>query len=241
MSTRARGNLDQLTAVCTLLEPLLHRFVLVGGCATGLLITDRGAPDVRSTLDVDLIVDVISRGDYARLEAEMRKLGFQPAMSDDVICRWQHGNYLVDVMPTDERILGFSNPWYKPAIATAVSVPLSDRLRVRRVSAPYFVATKMAAFEGRGSGDYGASHDIDDLIAVVDGREELRGEIAACDEELIQYVGATLKRYIESDDFLDTQAWHLPPDEAGQSRLPILRERLDAIARLADSMRRPEP
>jgi hypothetical protein len=235
MSTRARGNLDQLTAVCTLLEPLLGRFVLVGGCATALLITDRGAPDVRATLDVDLIVDVISRGDYARLEAQMRKLGFQPAMSDEVICRWQHGDYLVDVMPTDERVLGFSNPWYKPAIASAISVSISDRLTIRHVSAPYFVATKIAAFEGRGSGDYGASQDIDDLIAVVDGREELRNEIAACDDELIHYVAATLKCYVENDSFQDTLAWHLPPDEAGQSRLPILRERLDAIARLAGS------
>lgn len=232
MNTRAHRNLNQLVAVCSLLEPLLDRFVLVGGCATGLLITDRGAPDVRATVDVDLIVDVLSRLEYARLEKEMRKLGFQPAAFEDVICRWEHGSYLVDVMPTEEAILGFSNPWYKAAIKTPMIVSISDRLSVRHVSAPYFAATKIAAFEGRGDGDYGASHDLDDLIAVIDGREELKGEIESCDAELIRYVSGNIARYLEDDDFLDTLSWHLPPDEAGQGRLTILRERLAALAGL---------
>jgi hypothetical protein len=237
VTTRARGNLDQLAAVCTLLEPLLDRFVLVGGCATGLLITDPGAADVRATVDVDLIVDVLSKSDYAKLEGEMRKLGFQPSMSDDVICRWQHGKYLVDVMPTDETVLGFSNPWYKPAIANAMAASISGRLSVRHVSAPYFVATKMVAFEGRGGGDYGASHDLDDLIAVIDGRQELRDEIQSCDVDLIKYIAGTVRKYCDDDDFQDTLAWHLPPDEAGQARLPILRERLDSIGNLAPGPR----
>jgi len=235
MTTRARGNLDQLAAVCTLLEPLLDRFVLVGGCATGLLITDPGAADVRATLDVDLIVDVLSKGDYAKLDGEMRKLGFQPPMSEDVICRWQHGKYLVDVMPTDETVLGFFNPWYKPAIVNAKTASISDCLKVRHVSAPYFVATKMKVFEGRGGGDYGASHDLDDLIAVIDSRQELREEIESCDVDLIRYIAGTIRKYCENDDFQDTLAWHLPPDEAGQARLPILRKRLDSIGKLTSS------
>lgn len=233
MNTRARRNLDQLVAVCALLEPLLDKFVLVGGCATGLLITDPGAPDVRATVDVDLIVDVLSKHEYAKLEAEMRKLGFQPAMAEDVICRWQQGNYLVDVMPAEEGILGFSNPWYKAAIEHALTASVSDRLSVRHVSAPHFVATKIAAFEGRGGGDYGVSHDLDDLIAVVDGREELKREIESCNAELIRYVSGRIASYLRDDDFVETLPWHLPPDEAGQGRLPILRERLTAIADLA--------
>lgn len=233
MTTRTRQNLDQLVAVCGLLEPLLERFVLVGGCATGLLITDRAAPDIRATVDVDLIVDVLSEVEYARLEGEMRGLGFQPAMAEDVICRWTHGDYLVDIMPTEETILGFSNRWYKAAITNAVTASISDRLNIRHVSAPYFLATKLAAFEGRGGGDFGGSHDVDDLISVVDGREELHREIQTCDSELIRYISDKLASYLKDDDLLDTLAWHLPPDHAGQARLPILRERLNTIAALA--------
>jgi hypothetical protein len=51
-----------------------------------------------------------------------------------------------------------------------VSVELPSGAGVRSVSAPYFLATKLEAFDGRGSGDYLTSHDIEDLVAVIDGR-----------------------------------------------------------------------
>ena len=44
-------------------------------------------------------------------------------------------------------------------------------LRIRVVTAPYFVATKLEAFRGRGRGDYISSHDLEDLLAVIDGRD----------------------------------------------------------------------
>lgn len=42
-----------------------------------------------------------------------------------------------------------------------------------KAAAPYFCATKLEAFGGRGKNDYLASHDLEDLITVVDGRPEL--------------------------------------------------------------------
>lgn len=39
----------------------------LGGCTTGLFITDPEFPDVRYTLDVDCIVDVISLNQYHRV------------------------------------------------------------------------------------------------------------------------------------------------------------------------------
>jgi hypothetical protein len=122
--------------------------------------------------------------------------------------------------------------WYKPAIDHAVKVSISNELDVRHVTAPYFIATKIGAFEGRGEGDYAGSHDMDDLIAVIDGRIELEAELRSSDVNLVRYVAGTLKTYLEDTNFQDTLAWHLPPDEAGQARLPILRERLRLIGAL---------
>jgi hypothetical protein len=70
---------------------------------------------------------------------------------------------------------------------------------------------------------------------VVDGRAELGDEIATCDEGLIAHIAGTMSRYLDDDVFQDTLVWHLPPDEAGQARLSMLRRRLEAIARLAHS------
>ena len=96
----------------------LKNVVFLGGAATGLLLTDAAAPEVRPTDDVDVIVAVSSHADYYRLEETLRGLGFTHVR--EVICRWNVAGVLVDVMPTDEAILGFSNRWYPGALETAV-------------------------------------------------------------------------------------------------------------------------
>ena len=45
-------------SVIRLLAPVLDEFVFVGGCTTGLFITDPAAGGIRPTKDVDAIVDV---------------------------------------------------------------------------------------------------------------------------------------------------------------------------------------
>lgn len=71
-------NLDKLIAAAQSLGPLLDEIVFVGGCVTGLLISDPAAAPVRQTLDVDAIVTVIDGrpelGDEVRLAgSDLRK------------------------------------------------------------------------------------------------------------------------------------------------------------------------
>ena len=54
---------------------------------------------------------------------------------------------------------------------------LSVGPEIRIVTAPYFLATKLEAFKGRGKGDFLGSHDLEDFVSVVDGREALLLEI----------------------------------------------------------------
>ena len=91
---------------------------------------------------------------------------------------------VLDVMPTHERILGFGNPWYHPALTSAQTVVLPTGERIRAVTAPYFLATKLEAFARRGHGDYLASVDMEDIITVIDGRPEIVGEMTGADLEL---------------------------------------------------------
>ena len=83
----------------------------------------------------------------------------------------------LDVMPTDETILGFSNRWYKPAIEAAAVVAL-DGFELRVVTTPYFIGTKLEAFRGRGKEDFYASSDLEDIITVLDGRPTVVEEVA---------------------------------------------------------------
>ncbi len=49
------SNRAMLSAMAERLGPLLERVVFVGGCATGLLVTDKTAPPIRTTEDVDVM------------------------------------------------------------------------------------------------------------------------------------------------------------------------------------------
>ncbi len=68
-------NLAHLAATSEKLASLLDQIVFVGGCVTGLLITDPGASPVRPTLDVDAIVAMTSYAEFTKLEARLRRPG----------------------------------------------------------------------------------------------------------------------------------------------------------------------
>ncbi len=79
------------------------------------------------------------------------------------------GESRLDVMPSDDRILGFSR-CYKSAMESAQRVQLENDLTVRVVTAPLFLGTKLEVFKGRGKNDYFASHDLEDaIVSSMDG------------------------------------------------------------------------
>ena len=171
-------NVARVELVAKALGDTWTEFVLVGGCAAGLLITDQARPPVRATVDVDLAVEVATRADYYnRVHEQLLKLGFTE--TGDILCRWRCGALIVDVMPTEEDILGFANRWYRAAVRTAQVIELPSGAKIKVITAPLFVATKLEAFFGRGKGGFDESHDIEDIVNVVDGRAEWVDEVAA--------------------------------------------------------------
>jgi hypothetical protein len=99
------ANIGRLIAAARLLNPLLDELVFVGGCATGLLVTDPAAPSVRPTFDVDAIAEIASYSEYVEFCGRVRALGFAEDASEGApICRRIHGDVVLDVMPLDEQI-----------------------------------------------------------------------------------------------------------------------------------------
>jgi predicted nucleotidyltransferase len=212
---------------------LREALVFVGGAVTGLLITDPGQPAIRPTEDVDLIVHAAVRADYQRVEKALRRQGLVNDMSKDApICRWRIGAVTVDVMPTLKEILGFSNRWYPLALASAEMTSLPSGTTIRLVTAPVFLATKFEAFAGRGKNDYLFSHDLGDLISVIDGRDELIDECRHLDTELKDYLRKQVGQLLAAPAFFDALPGHLPGDAASQARLPDLEAKLRKLAGL---------
>lgn len=229
---RANPNLAMLERMASALGTLRERVVFLGGCATGLLLTDPAAPPLRTTRDVDVLIEVGTRTAYWKLEKEMAVLGFTHDRSEGApICRWIFDGILLDLMPTDAALLGFGNRWYAEAIHAAWGCTLPSGQRIRVVGPPHFLATKLEAFHGRGGGDYMASHDLEDIVAVIDGRPEIVDEVAAADKGLRDYLAEAFTKLLADPAFAYALQGHLPADSGSQARLPLLMKRLHQIAK----------
>jgi predicted nucleotidyltransferase len=214
-------------------EALREQLVFVGGAVVGLLITDPAMPAIRPTDDVDLVAQVAALREYHAIERALEARGFRHDLRKEApVCRWLTGEVALDVMPTDESVLGFSNRWYRLAMQTAHVVALPSGVNVRLIRAPEFIATKLEAFSDRGRGDYLASHDLGDLLAVIDGRATLLEECRACDVTLRNYLCDRFARLLATPPFKEALAGHLPGDAASQERLPDLELKLRALAGL---------
>lgn len=233
MNRAVEANLAMIRHVAARLGHLRERVVFLGGAATALLITDEAAPDVRVTVDVDVIVEIASRGDYYRLAESLRAAGFSEDTREGApVCRWLVEGTVVDVMPTDAEILGFSNQWYQQALHHAEVRQISDDMAIRLVTAPYFLATKVDAFHNRGADDYIASHDMEDIITLLDGRPEIVDDVRNAPEDVKEFLSRKFGEFLNNRLFLDALPGHLLPDSASQQRVPILMSRIKTISDL---------
>lgn len=224
-------NLDMLELMAAKLGDLAEQLVFVGGSTTGLFITDPLLPPVRVTRDVDVITEAGSRQDYHQLEESLRTLGFSPDMRPEApICRWQIGDLILDLMPTDETILGFANRWYRDALNEAEITHLPSGRIIRTLTPPHFLATKLDAFRGRGNGDYWASHDMEDIVCVIDGRAAIVAEVAACNEPLQHYLQAEFATLHADPMFAEAVSGFLPGDAMSQTRAPRILRRIASLA-----------
>lgn len=217
------GNLEMLELAFEHLGELRNEVVFVGGATIELWITDAAAPDFRLTEDVDVVVEIATRHDYYRLEKRLRLLGFENDRESGVICRFKApGAGLLDVMPTESSILGFDNRWQEEAFSHAVEVELPKGQIIRALPPPYLLATKLEAFVGRGESDFYGSKDWGDVVALVDGREELIGEMAEAPESLRAYVSERLQKLSGHRDFDPGVEGALPSSPESRDRVDLI-------------------
>lgn len=221
-------NREQLIRTVEVLGELCEDLVFLGGSIVGILITDSGSEPVRATEDVDVIVEVASRLHYDRLATRLEAKGFYPD-PEGPLCRYLFETEFrilsIDVMPLDEKILGFSNRWYPTAIHHFQAVTLNAQLSIKVITAPVFIATKLEAYHGRGQADPMMSHDLEDILMVLDGRETLFSELQDAPLEVKQYVAQEFS-VLQQEMFFDD----LISGTFSSARGAIVRQRIQKIS-----------
>lgn len=231
MADRISENVAMLMRVVAHLAPLRERLVFLGGAVTELFITLPGARRPRQTKDVDVVIDVMNLGEYSdTLREQLIALGLREDDREGApVCRWLLDDMIIDIMPTRGDILGFSCVWYPLAYETATPIQLPDGTVIRLVTPACFLATKLSAFADRGLRDPITSHDLEDVIAVIDGRQEIVSDVTQAPANLRTAIRELLDKVLALPDAEDVVAAHLLPDAKSQERLPIVLDRIRGL------------
>jgi predicted nucleotidyltransferase len=226
----ATPNIGALRSVADRLDELRIPYAFVGGSIVNLLLDFPELSPARPTDDVDVILEVATSRIYAEIEEKLRKVGFAHDVRQGApICRWVLGNLTVDIMPTNGEFIGLNTAWFEEALNTAMEIEVAH-MRLKVISPIAFLATKYAAFVDRGNLNYYASADLEDFIAVIDGREKIVSELQGSREDLRRYLIKAVKTLLRTPDFGEALPGHLPSDVASQQRLSLLRRKLGEIA-----------
>lgn len=221
-----------LKAISRELDALGVPYVFTGGSIVALLVDEPEASVMRPTDDVDVIVEILTHTDYSKFEEQLRELGFDHDIREGAPkCRWIYRNLTVDTMPVRGAFLGLKTIWFDHALSNLTNLNV-DGTTLSVISAISFIATKLAAFSDRGESDFFGSHDMEDILTVIDGRETILEEIENAPSDLRNYIINTLKGFVENSQFQEALPGHLPPDSGSQARLPILKDKISRIAEL---------
>lgn len=118
----------------------------------------------------------------------------------------------------------------KTTIVHAEQYKFTDQFSIKVTAAPYFLATKLEAFKGRGKKDYYASHDLEDILSVLDGRLEIVEEIRKSNSMLRHYLSQSFSEMIKDRSFHDALPGHFAPyGNLFEDRIEILLKKLDII------------
>ncbi len=198
-------NVVRIKVLAEAFSKLKYKVVFVGGAVVELYCDDPARAEVRPTDDVDVVVEIINLGSYAILEEDLRAIGFNHDMFSSVMCRYKYHDIVIDIMPTDEHILGFTNIWYKDGLQNSISYDLDDNLTIQIFPLLYFLGSKFEALKSERHGkDYRYDSDFEDIIYIFDNRINIKDELIECKNDVKIYlqkmISALLQRpYIEEE------------------------------------------
>ncbi|HED38207.1 MAG TPA: hypothetical protein ENI76_08180 [Ignavibacteria bacterium] len=137
----------------------------------------------------------------------------------------------VDVMPTDEKILGFSNIWYKEGIENRITKTLPDKTEVFVFPPEYYLAAKFEAHKGRGGNDLRQSHDFEDIIYIMENCTDLFDDIRNANSTVKIYLKVECRNLLNNNNITEGVENALPYG-SGEEGAGIILELIQNIAEI---------
>lgn len=222
-------NVGVVAKIAEGLKELNKNVIFVGGAVVSLYTDDPAADEIRPTADVDFTVNIANLTNLSVWEEfteKLKILGFSPDPFGHAICSYKFMDIPVDIMAPEDGPLGPSNRWYKKGFNNVQQVTVKDEI-VNILSAPYYIATKFEAFNDRGK-DFRTSHDMEDIIYILDNRTTIVEEIIDAEDEVKNFIISELKSLKSKGILEEVLTSHIHPIML-EERLPIVEEKIEMI------------
>lgn len=219
-------NIAVVAEVAEALKDLKQNIVFVGGAVVSLYTDDPAADEIRPTQDIDLTLNIINLSHWKDVQETLRALGFHPDPFGHAICSYRYKDIPVDIMATEDGPFGPANRWYKIGFENLWTAKAEDQ-EIQILSAPCYLATKFEAFNHRGK-DFRTSHDMEDVICLLDNRIHIVEEMARDDIRISTYVKEQLQNIIQKGLLQEVLTAHIHP-LMFEERMPIVEEKIMTI------------
>ncbi|MDR2906481.1 MAG: hypothetical protein LBU91_00625 [Bacteroidales bacterium] len=208
-------NKERVETIAKALGELSEQVVFVGGSVVEFYADAPNTSDIRPTLDVDCVIPIQSRSKYWKLEEKLRQKKFQNDSSTGApICRWIFAGIVVDIMPDDPNILGFSNQWYKAGIEHRIKHQISESVSIYILPVEYYLATKFEALQSRGGSDWRGSSDLEDIIYILNNTVSIVHSIqTTMDSNLKNYLQENIRLLLKEPNITEIIECMLSFDE----------------------------
>lgn len=176
-----------------------------------------------------IVVKVAHRSDYESFSRQLRSLGFNEDQSSGITCRFRKNKMILDVMPTDSKILGYSNIWFEDGFKLNKVVKIGG-LDIKVFNLPYLLASKIEAFKGRGKNHFSTSHDIEDIVTLFDGCSTVAAEVQSAEEKVRDYLSREIRALLSNLQFVSSIDAHVSDRLNLEERKRIIIERMKSVS-----------
>ncbi|MDX2250611.1 MAG: hypothetical protein SF052_27765 [Bacteroidia bacterium] len=208
----------------------LHKVVFIGGATLSLYVTDRSAPECHPSGDIDGIVGGSSMIEFLEFQQIIEKKGFKRMkLSRPGAEQWMYEGIKVRLMPMNTEKIGFTNRWYEEGVFHARTYRLPGGRPIRIFMPAYFMASKIDAFLNRGGTDLRMSEDFQDLVYLLDNRQEILDDIQQAFYEVRSYIQQQFARFLTLSHLDEGIAYALP-DSFDEENILRIRQIMEKIA-----------
>lgn len=215
-----------MAEVAEALKEIKEQVVFVGGAIVSLYTDDLAADEIRPTKDIDLTLNIHNLNHWETLQERLAEKGFYPDPHGQSICSYKYRNIPVDIMSTDDGPLGPSNRWYREGFKNLWTVNAKAQ-EIQILSAPCYLATKFEAFNSRGK-DYRTSHDIEDIINILDYRTSIVEEVLEAEKNILLFLREQFQIIIQKGLLDEVLLAHIHPIMQ-EERLDMVKAKLEQM------------